>query len=190
MLRSRSLVILLVLALLVVYTYLGMGYMKQRKEHEVLAAHISEVTKALGEIPKPAGDLDEQLVAAQAGLAAEQGEFPGKLNSTRVINTILSIADDCGVRVTPLVTEPWLTEEVGEHDYLVFRLNIAVEGSFQQMASFVSQLENSELKTLLIEDLSVARADEQPEGEGITQTTVPVSAGLSLTIYTRPPTSD
>jgi len=183
--RSRLLIALLVIILLVVYTYFGTDYMKQRREHEVLAAQITEVTGTIAEIPEPALDLGEQLAAVQASLAAEQAKFPSKLNSTRVINAILSIADDCQVKAIPLVSEPWLTENIGEHDYRVFRLNVAVEGSLQQLLSFVSQLENGELKTLIIEDVSVTGAGEQPEGRN-----VPITASLALAIYARPVTSD
>lgn len=181
--RSRLLITSLIIILLVVYAYFGMDYIKQRQEHEVLFSQITEVTQTLRQISKPPQDMAQRLAAAQASLAAEQSAFPGKINSAEVVNTILKLADDAEVKAIPLVTQPWSMENAGEHDYYVFRLNVTVEGSFSQLVSFVSQLENGKFKTLIVEDLSITGVTE-PEG------TIPVTARLDLAIYTQSPTSD
>ncbi len=188
--RGKLLIALLIIVLLVVYYLFGTDYMKQRKEHEVLNSQITEVTEALREIPKPPDDVEKRLEAAQASLAAEQSAFPSQLNSTQVVNTILKLADDSEVKAVPLVTHPWSMEKVGEHDYYALRLNLAVEGSFSQLVSFVSKLEDGEFKTLIVEDLSVTRVAEQSEGETVPEGTIPVVASLDLAIYTQPLTSD
>jgi len=167
-----------------------MDYMKQRKEQETLTSQIIDVRQTLTQIPGPPQDLEQQLEAAQASLAAEQSAFPSKMNSTRVINTILELADDCEVKAKPLVTQPWSIENVGEHDYYVLRLNVAAEGSFSQLVSFISKLENGDFETLIMEDLSVARVSEQSEEENVPDGTIPVTASLDMAIYARSLTSD
>ena len=176
--------------LLVVYAYFGMDYMKQRKEHETLTSQITDVTQTLRQMPQPPHDLEHRLAAAQASLAAEQSAFPSKMNSTEIADTILRLADDCGVKAIPLITQPWSIESIGEHGYHVLRLDIAVEGSFSQLVSFLSKLENGEFKTLIVDDLSVTRATEQPEGETVTEGNIPVTASLGLAIYAQSPTSE
>lgn len=161
--------------------------MKQRKEHEVLNSQITEVTQTLAQIPKLPQDLPQRLEAAQASLAAEQSAFPSQLNSIQVVNTILKLADDSKIKAVPLVTQPWSTEKVGEHDYYVLRLNVAVEGSFSQLLTFVGKLENGEFKTLIVENLSVTRVTEEPEEESAFEGTIPVAASLDLAIYTQSP---
>jgi len=185
--RSRLIIALLsiaIIALLVVYYFLGMGYREQRQGHEVLSAHIAEATRTLAQTPRPPQDLEQRLAAARASLAAEQSAFPSQLNSTQVINAILKLADDCQVKAIPIATQPWSVGNIGG-GYHVFRLNISIRGSFSQLASFVSELENGEFETLVIENLSVTRAAGQTKGE-----TIPVTARLDLAIYTQPPISE
>jgi len=185
--RSRLIIALLsiaIIALLVVYYFLGMGYREQRQGHEVLSAHIAEATQALAQTPRPPQDLEQRLAAARASLAAEQSAFPSQLNSTQVINAILKLADDCQVKAIPIATQPWSVGNIGG-GYHVFRLNISIRGSFSQLASFVSELENGEFETLVIENLSVTRAAGQTKGE-----IIPVTARLNLAIYTQPPISE
>ena len=181
--RTKLLITLLIIVLLVVYFILGMDYMEQRQTHEVLTSQITDVTQTLAQTPESLQPLEQRLVEARASLAAEQNTFPGKQNSTQVINSILTLADDHQLKTT-LVAQPWLMENVGEHGYHVFRLNLAVEGGFSQLLSFVSKLENGEFKTLIVEDLSVKRATEQPEGN------IAITATLDVAIYTRSVTAD
>jgi len=186
-LKSKLILIFLiiaVIALLAVYYFLEMDYLRQRQGHEALTAQINEATRTLAKTPEPPQDLEQRLAAAQASLAAAQSDFTRDLNSTQVINAILKLAEDCQVRAIPLVASPWSFESVGE-GYHVFRLNMAVRGSFLQLTSFVSQLEKGEFGTLVVEHLSVTRGTEATEGEAI-----PVTASLNLAIYTQFTTSE
>lgn len=182
--RGKLLITILIIILVAVYYLFGTDYMKQRQEHAALTSQITDATQALAQIPELPQNLEQRLAAAQASLAAEQNEFPSKINSTQVINTILQLADDYGVKATPMVTQSWSTEMVGEHSYSVLRLTVAVEGSFSPLLSFISKLENGEFKTLIVENLSVTRVTEQPEG------TIPITASLNLAIYTQSLTPD
>jgi len=181
---------ILIIIVLVGNAYFGLSYMKQHNNHEALASQITDVSQALAQIPQPPQDLEQRLASAQASLAAEQSTFPSKMNSTEVINAILKLADACEVKAIPLITQPWSMENVGEYGYYVFRLDIAVEGSFSQLVSFLSKLENGEFKTLIVKDLSISRVSEQSEGEADTKETIPVTASLSLAIYTQSPASE
>ena len=190
MVKGKLLIAILIIMLLVVYAYFGMGYVRERKEHEALTSQITDVSQTLAQIPAPPQDLEQRLETVRASLVAEQSAFPSKMNSTEIVATILRLTDDCGVKAIPLITQPWSIESVGEHGYHVLRLDVAVEGSFSQLVSFLSKLENGEFKTLIVEDLSVTRATEQPEGETVTEGTIPVIAGLDLAIYTQSSASE
>lgn len=195
MVKSRLAIVILVIILVVVYYRLGMDYMNQRQEQEVLTSQITEVTQALGEIPQPTQNLEQLLEAAQANLAVEQSVFPSQVNTTRVIDTILRLAAECEVKAIPLVTDPWAIENIGEHSYYVFRLNVAVEGSFSQFVIFVSKLENGKFDTLIVENISVTRLSQQSEeesaeDESVAEETIPIMASLDIAIYTQSLTSD
>ena len=79
---------------------------------------------------------------------------------------------------------------VGEHGYHVFRLNIAVKGSYSRLVSFVSGLERGEYQTLVVEDLTVTRITEQPQAEHVDEDTEIVTASLKLAVYTQSPISN
>jgi len=179
-----TILIIAIIALLAVYYFLGMDYLRQRQGQEVLTAQINEVTQTLVQTPKPPQDLEQRLAAAEANLAAVQSAFPIDLNSTRVINAILKLADDCQVRAIPMVTQTWSMENIGE-GYYVFRLNVTARGGFSQLVSFVSQLESDKFETLVVESLSFTRV-AGPTGEE----TIPVTASLDLAIYTQRTTSE
>ena len=187
--KSKLPIIILIIVLSVFYYLFGTDYMNQRKEQEVLTSQMAEVTQTLSEMPEPPQNLEQRLEAAQASLAVEQSAFPSQINTTRVIDTILRLADDCEVKAIPLVTQPWSIEDVGEHDYNVFRLNVVVEGSFSQLVTFVSRLENGEFKTLFVENISLARVSQQPQ-EDVAEGIIYIMASLDLTIYTQSLTSD
>jgi len=187
--KSKLPIVILIIILSVLYYLFGTDYMNQRREQKALASQIAEVTQMLGEIPEPPQDLEQRLEIAQASLAAEQSTLPSEVDTTQVIDAILRLADDCGVKAIPLATEPWTIEKIGEHGYHVFRLNLAVEGGFSQLVSFVKRLENGEFETLIGENVSVARVTEVSGEESVAEEIMLITANLDLAIYTQSPNS-
>jgi hypothetical protein len=181
-LKSKLIVPLLIIAiaaLISVYYFMGTDYLRQRRGHEVLTTQVTETAQTLARTPPPPQDLESQMAAAEASLAAAQSALPGDINSTRAINAILQLADAWQVRAIPLVTDPWTKGNAGL-DYRVFRLNIAVSGSFWQLNNFLSHLENGELETLVVEKVKVTR-----DTGGPTEADTPVQASIDLAIYSR-----
>jgi hypothetical protein len=187
---KKLLMALLIIILIVVYYLLGTDYLKQMKQHDSLPSQIAEVDRNLAQIPAPPADLEQQMAAARMELDTARDTLPGELNSTGIINTILRLADDIGVKAVPLVTQPWTTKGSDNNTYSVFRLNVAVTGTFTQLVSFLNQLETGELKTLVMENLSVSRADEQPGGEAIPGNSAQINASLDIAIYSQARTTD
>jgi Tfp pilus assembly protein PilO len=178
--RSRLLVTILVVSLVMVYAVLGMSYLGQLKEQRELTSQLAEVNQTLSEIPQPPEDLEQQLAEAETLLAAEQSLFPSEINTTQLIDTILTLASIYGVKATPMITQPWSTETVGEHTYPVLQLTVDVEGSFNQVVNFAGQLENGDYDTLVMKNLNISRGTVETE-EG----TIPITGTLKLAIYTR-----
>ena len=185
----KSLIIILIVVLLAAYYLLGTDYLKQHRENGALASQTKKAEQTLAQIPHPPDDLAQQLASAQASLEAIKNSLPPRMSSTVIINTILKLADECQVKAIPLITQAWTTEEYGDYSYDVFRLNVAVTGTFLQLTNFASELENGELKTLTLENLSIARAPEQPEIKNSPEVTL-VNASLNLAVYTRTPVNE
>lgn len=141
------------------------------------------MTRTLAQLPPPPADLEQRLTALLSDFEATRDSFPDRLNTTRVINSILRLAEDTGVKAIPLITQPWRTESFSDHDYSVFRMDISVTGTFTKTVDFINRLENGEPDTLLIESMAFSRADEETAEEG----TIPVEASLAVVVYARPP---
>ncbi|OGO32503.1 MAG: hypothetical protein A2Z29_06795 [Chloroflexi bacterium RBG_16_56_11] len=189
--KAKSLlIIVLVVALLAGYYWLGTDYLRQRRDNRGLTAQIADNSVILSQLPKYPADLKEQQAAAQAGLDTARKSFPQNLNSTRIINTILEIAGEMEVKAVPLVTQPWTSMSTGEFSYSVFRLNVMASGTYTRVSGFLERLETGELETLVVENISVDRPGSLPGINEVSEADPIISADLDLAIYSRPPTTD
>lgn len=166
------------LALLVVYSLMATDYFKQRREYRAMASRTNEVAQLLAQVPPPATDLEERLSAAQSRLEEAQNSFPNILNTTGIIDAILRLAEEVGVKAIPLVTQPWTVENISDQDYSVFRLSVTATGTLAKLSDFISRLETDEPATLVIESLLMDQA---------TETDAEFEAKLDIVVYARPP---
>ncbi len=185
--KSRNiLIIALIFVLLVVYAIVVTGYLKQRNENMKLETQITNTTLALSRIPLPPADLEARLANAQDNLDAVKGSFAVDTNDTRIVNRILELAKEQGVKAIPLGTQPWVLQTIFDYSYSVFRIDIAATGSYPDLVSFLNKLENSELKTLVIEYFTVealsgsSLLDESARNEQI------LNANIKIAIYALP----
>lgn len=180
MLRNRVLIIGLVAALLALNAYFGMDYMKRRSGQGVLASELADTAAAMARYGGDTSeDLEKQLAFAHDTLETVRGQFPQGTNSTYAIDSILRLAVGSGLKALPVATHPWITEEVGEHVYQVMNVEVSVEGSLSQLASFISVLENGAVAGLVIEDVTISESKD-PEQAGL------YLATLELAIYSGP----
>ena len=174
------------LVLLVVYYLMATDYLKQRREHKTLSSQMAETTQLLAQIPPSPTDLEQRLSEAQSGLEATQNSLPDRLNTTHIIDSILKLADNVGVKAIPLVTQPWTVESISDHNYSVFRLSVTANGTFTKLVSFIHQLETGEPQTLVIESLLADRVSDTIGEED----EISVEAKLEIAIYARPPAAE
>lgn len=179
----------IIIVLLAAYGLFGIDYMKQCKTREALASAITNVTQELKQVPAPPQNLEQRLAAAQASLAAARSAFPGKPNSTQIINRILKLADECQVKAIPLATQEWSSEKIGK-GYLVFRIQMTVQGNFARFVDFLNKLENEEFETLAIENLRVTRPIRKTDENAANDQASPIIASLDVAIYARVMTSE
>ena len=186
--KSRKYMItLLIIIVLVVYYLLGTGYLKLRQQNQELESQIADAIENLAEIPPPPTDLEQQLTDAQAGFDEARNSFPGQLNTTMIVNSILKLGDDIGATVIPLETQPWSTDNISNYNYDIFRVNLAFTGTFTQLVSFVNQLENGEFETVIMEGLNVAKENEESMKENISDNTTQINASMDMAIYLQSP---
>ena len=188
--RKRLFAIVLAICLIAVYTFFGIDYLGQEEQKEALTTGISDAREALTLIAELPKDTEERLVTAQAGLTAVRNEFPVEVDTTRVVSTIIMLGEECGVKVLPLVTEAWSSSEVNGREYPVFRVEIDVEGEFLDTLDFLSMLESTEFRTLILGYLNISSAGEPLEGSSLDGDTSLMTANMELAVYTRPETYD
>ena len=183
----KLLIVILAVVLIAVYYVLGTDYLKKRGDHEALVSEITSGKEALAQISPQPADLETKLLNAQTDLEEAKGFFPENLNSTQIIETILKLAADVGVKAIPLITQPWTTESIKGEEYSLLRLHISAKGSFHQVSDFLSHLENGEISTLVMEYVTVdsltATFGREYENDDI----VPVNTRLEIAVYSQPP---
>jgi hypothetical protein len=183
----KLLTAVLIVALLAVYYLVGTDYLKERRDKESLTSQVSQATQALALIPSPPADLETRLDGARTGLEDAQNVFPAQLNSTGIIDYILRLADDAGVKAIPLLTQPWEVQSVEENNLRILRLQISVTGTYNGMSSFLSRLENGEVETLVMEYVTVDSIAMPFKGGDIYGNSSQINARLEVAVYTQPP---
>ncbi len=183
----KLLIVILAVALLAVYYILGTDYLKQRREHEALASEIAGATQWLAQFPAPPADLEQRLTDAQTSLQTANTTLPERLNSTRIINAVLTLADDVGVKAIPLMTQAWTVESINGVNISVFRLNVAVKGTFLQVSSFLDRLENGECEALAIEYATIDSITDPFGGECVYGDMPEVDTRFQIAVYSQPP---
>jgi hypothetical protein len=171
----------LVLALLAAYYVLGTSYLKQHRENQDLARRIDEVAHLLAQVPPAPADLEQRLDEAQDSYAATLDSFPALLNTTQIVDDVLRLAEELGVKAVPLITQPQAVENTGGNDYALFRVNFTVTGDLTGVVEFINRLETSAPSTLVVKSALVERSTD-PE----TDESAPFEASLETVVYARP----
>lgn len=178
----KALIAILIIAVLAAYYIIGTGYMNRSSQKETLVAQVTAANAALALVPLPPTDLEEQLADTEDRLQALEETLNIDGNITRIVDRILRLAEETGVKAIPLSTQPWASEVYEDQDYSVFRIDLEVSGNFTQMVNFLNRLENGEPGTLVLEHVNVEKESgtllsESPD-EG------PVTGNIRIAIYT------
>ena len=153
------------------------GYFQERRENGSLVSRIAETEQLLALVPPSPPGLPQQLSTAKVDYTAAREEFPEVVNTTVIIDGILRLAEDTGVKAIPMITQPWTAETAGGHAYPVFRLEVTASGAFTALADFINRLESGEPRTLVIESLV---ADQVPDAEELFE------AKMEIAVFARP----
>jgi len=180
MLAKRIIIATITVLVLIAFTRWGTDFVQARvmdsanpKKAE-LTKEIDATNKSIAEIPERDGQLLNKLAQLEMELQEVGQAIPESIDSTLVIDSILALAYSCNVTATPIQTTDW---SITAEQYLVYRLQIDVEGSYEQITTFISRLENELFETLIIDGLGVSG--------GLITDTEPNSASLQLAIYSR-----
>jgi hypothetical protein len=187
--QTRNLTLILVLLLVVAFTYLMTDYARQQKRQAALINQIENITRSLSILPTPATDLEQRLAdTTAANTKALQTLSDNTLNSTAIIDSLLILADSCNLKLTPLTTGSWINKKVAESVYKVLPIDLQVRGTLSGLIDFVKMIDNPQkFPNLVLAGIRVDNAREAPNTVGNRSDII--TANLSLTVVVRLPSS-
>jgi hypothetical protein len=167
---------ILIVAILGVYYILGTDYLKERRRSADLTSQINQATMELALIPVESAGILQRLETARAELAAAEGAFTGETDDVIIVERVLRLAEESGVKAIPLSTSPWAVENIQNRDYSVFRLVLEATGNYTSLRDFTRLLETSDLNTSMIRYLRIDRT--------LSGTSENVTADIDIAVYT------
>jgi hypothetical protein len=182
--KRRLLVTVLGIGLLIICAYFLISTISQHSEQEALRTQISDANDMIALIPEVPSDLQQRLTDIEASLVSEQSKLSGQLNTTRVIDTLLDMASANRISVVFISTKPWTLVNIEEYDYLIFTINLDIEGELDALAVFLRTLESELPESVSVQHLVVAGDAEQVIESSL------VTASLEIVIYAQAPSPD
>jgi hypothetical protein len=169
------------IGLLIICVYFLIDTMSQQSEQETLRTQITDAIEMIALIPEVPTDLEQRLADIEASLVSEQSNLPEQVNTTQVINTLIDMAVTSQVNVVSLVTTPWSLINVEGYDYLIFTINLDIEGELDNFEVFLRTLEDDLLESLSVQHLAVTWDTEQVIESSL------ATASLDIAIYAQAP---
>jgi len=169
------------IGLLTICVYLLIDTMSQQSEQETLRTQITDSIEMIALIPEIPSDLEQRLADIEASLVSEQSGFSGQVNTTQVIDTLLDMAGASQVSVVSMSTTPWSLVNVEGSVYLVFAINLDIEGELGNIAVFLRTLESGLPESVNVQHLTVAGDTEQVMESSL------ATASLDIVLYAQAP---
>jgi hypothetical protein len=153
----------LIVCLIGALAYLGVGYYWQNKRQASLIDQIETGRTINSLLPTPAADLQAQLVQVQSASAAVTTAAAGSLNSTEIIDSLLTLADACHLKVSPVSTQAWTSRAIGAGVYNILPVQLTLQGRQSDLVNFIGRVEDTaKYPSLAVENLVMAENSDAP----------------------------
>lgn len=162
-------------ALLIAYGVLGLPLLRLSQDFESVEANMQSAQSVLSKARAATEDLAPARREADAGLAAAQGAFPERFQSTPFLARLFALAETQRVTLTNIQNRPQKEQSVGQHKYGLTPVTIVAEGELPALVGFLDAIEKIQEHTLVAK---TAQLTQVPGG---------VSLLLDVSIYSRPP---
>jgi len=167
-LKPLTLLLLLAGLVVVVYVALGVSFLRQGRDRDALSSQIESAEAVLAtakDVRQDLADLPARLDTASDQLAAAQTAFPSELDGNTILQAILGYANQSRVRVLEVHTQPPAAEASGSDGeneasaYRVLGFELEVEGTFEQLATFLAAIEEGAASTSRIGAFSLQESE-------------------------------
>jgi hypothetical protein len=161
--QTRILIMGLSLVMVIAFVYLMTDYARQHQRQAALMEQIGITAQALSVLPTPAANLEQQLAditASNAKASAAIGDV--SLNTTKIIDSLLSLAESCQLQVTPLSSSAWGKHTLENTVYKTLPIELQIQGSISGLIDYIDALDNTQkYPNLIITEMNVNDVAEQ-----------------------------
>ena len=163
---------------LLFYALFGLLYYGQGQQQEDIATELFKAQRILRKVPQDRLALEDRLTSAQQALDLERETFPSQQPTDVLLDYILQMADESGVKVLNTKIVSLREESIEQINYVVSPFDVQARGSMSQISSFLQLLEEGPLPALMIGTVNLSKSD------------LGFSLGVSFSVYGRGPIPD
>ena len=153
--------------ILLAYGLILRGILLERQQQADLEMQLEPLEALLdgqGEGGQALATRQAELAALQAKLASAELAFPSQVDSTAVVDYIVTAADNNGVSLRRIEARDPLTGTIGGSEYTAFVYEVEVEGGLETIPNFLAALESGAISTLSIDQIHLeAQPPPAPE---------------------------
>jgi Tfp pilus assembly protein PilO len=184
---SRKLLVLLALCLLAGFVYLINDYSRQQREQNSISTQIEECSQVFQALDTPPDDLQLQLEnTRKANEEVKTRLSISSSGSTTIIASILKAADECNLKTTPLGTDIWTEQNVGDSIYQLLPINLDIRGKTADIIRFISRIEDRQaFPDLVVTNFVMKNNDATDTSNGEIIAADEAEASVTLDIVTR-----
>jgi hypothetical protein len=155
--RSKTLIIIFFLGLVIVYVFLLASYMYQVKMQNVLRQQIEVSERNLSLLPAVPADLPERLETAQTNYNTVLAAVSEKnIDPTQTLEKLMKTADIFELKVNPAMTDQWMERTYSSSVYRILPFTLKITGKPEQIINYVERLEDyTQFPGLSIEGLII-----------------------------------
>ena len=166
--RSKNLIKILLVCLILVFVFLAVSYFKEQRTRDTLVQQINTGTQALQLLPATSPEiLTKQLAQAILVNQSIKLNVSGKnIDSIEIIKSILKTADSYDLIANPISVDQWVQRTVGSSTYRILSMRLMTTGNLPDIVRFINYLGNRKLlPCLAIDDVEITypSADIQPD---------------------------
>jgi Tfp pilus assembly protein PilO len=146
------------LLIFVIYVLVVRGILSEQQQQDTLDAQIQPLESALDAQQQGVevlSDRQAELATLQAELEEAQFAFPSNLDSTKVLQYVVTAAQTNQVTLLEVQARTPVTITLGVSTYLVFAYDVTVEGDLAAIAGFVEELELGPVETLALDQIVI-----------------------------------
>jgi hypothetical protein len=123
-----------------------------------LNGQISQVEQQVSKVPAVSPDTNNELAAAQDALNAAKTTLPNDINRNDIIDYIIAIAAQCGVKAIPLAVEETIPGK-SIRTYNELNIVVTITGTLGNAEDFMKLVQGGEFPTLVITSSSITKTE-------------------------------